>query len=166
MPEAPSRFEISERLERDIANYLGKGVRTVQRYEREMGLPIHRPAGKSSAAVVATRTELEEWATAPRSRMDSVAKRRALESRTNKLRAGFLQVDCEIALTFASIASGASNQETRRRTIEIARKAYDTIVRLRKDTGLSDAQADKLEADLLRLKNELQTLGQKFQSVP
>jgi hypothetical protein len=30
---------------KDIANYLGKGVRTVQRYGREMGLPIHRPAG-------------------------------------------------------------------------------------------------------------------------
>ena len=24
---------------KDIANYLGKGVRTIQRYERELGLP-------------------------------------------------------------------------------------------------------------------------------
>ena len=26
----------------EIANYLGMGVRTVQRYERELGLPIRR----------------------------------------------------------------------------------------------------------------------------
>jgi hypothetical protein len=46
---------------KDISTYLGKGVRTVQRYEREMGLPIRRPAGKSRAAVVATKAELDAW---------------------------------------------------------------------------------------------------------
>lgn len=46
---------------KEIANYLGKGVRTVQRYERHMGLPIRRPAGRSSGSVVATRAELDAW---------------------------------------------------------------------------------------------------------
>jgi hypothetical protein len=46
---------------KEIASYLGKGVRTVQRYEREMGLPVRRPAGKSRAAVVATKAELDAW---------------------------------------------------------------------------------------------------------
>ena len=49
---------------KDIASYLGKGVRTVQRYEREMGLPVRRPAGKSCAAVVATTAELDAWVAA------------------------------------------------------------------------------------------------------
>ena len=147
---------------KQIANYLGKGVRTVQRYEREIGLPIHRPAGKSSASVVATKTELDEWVTSPRGHIDSVAKRRALESRTNKLRANFLQIDSEIALTFASMALGASNQEKRRRTTQTARKAYDTIMWLRKDTDLDEAEGEKLDANLRRLKSELQSLGQKF----
>jgi hypothetical protein len=49
---------------KEISNYLGKGVRTVQRYEREMGLPIRRPAGKSRAAVVATKAELDAWVSA------------------------------------------------------------------------------------------------------
>jgi len=44
-----------------IAAYLGNGVRTVQRYEREMGLPVRRPAGKSRAAVIATKAELDAW---------------------------------------------------------------------------------------------------------
>jgi hypothetical protein len=46
---------------KDIANYLGKGVRTVQRYERELGLPVRRPAGKPWGSVVATRAELDGW---------------------------------------------------------------------------------------------------------
>jgi hypothetical protein len=44
---------------KEIANYLGKAVRTVQRYEVELRLPVHRPAGKSAAAVVATKAELK-----------------------------------------------------------------------------------------------------------
>lgn len=44
-----------------IAQHLGMGVRTVQRYERQMGLPIRRPAGKLRGAVLATRSELDAW---------------------------------------------------------------------------------------------------------
>lgn len=46
---------------KEIANHLGKGVRTVQRYERELGLPVRRPAGKPSGSVIATRDELDGW---------------------------------------------------------------------------------------------------------
>lgn len=46
---------------KDIANYLGKGVRTVQRYERELGLPIRRPSGRDSGSVIATKVELDAW---------------------------------------------------------------------------------------------------------
>lgn len=156
----PARLEILSGW-KEIANYLGKAVRTLQRYEREMGFPVHRPAGKSLAAVVAIKTELDEWLIAPRSRVDSAAKRRALNSRTNKLRADFLLIDSDIALTFASIALATTNPEKRRRTTETARKAYVTIMRLWESTELSDAARLKLEANLRRLKNELERLGQK-----
>jgi len=46
---------------KDIASYLGKGVRTVQRYERGLGLPVRRPAGKSTGSVIATKAELGAW---------------------------------------------------------------------------------------------------------
>ena len=49
---------------KQIADHLGKGVRTVQRYERELGLPIRRPAGKSGGSVIATAGELDAWVTA------------------------------------------------------------------------------------------------------
>jgi hypothetical protein len=49
---------------KEIANYLGKGVRTVQRYEWQLGLPVRRPAGKPRGSVVATKAELDAWVSA------------------------------------------------------------------------------------------------------
>lgn len=50
---------------KEIANYLGKGVRTVQRYESEAGLPVRRPArNPSGGAVLATKAELDGWVSA------------------------------------------------------------------------------------------------------
>jgi hypothetical protein len=47
---------------KDIANYLGKGVRTVQRWERELGLPVRRPVGASrKSAVLLSRRDVDEW---------------------------------------------------------------------------------------------------------
>ena len=47
---------------KEIANYLGKGVRTVQRWERCSGLPVHRPSGSSKGVVLAFPGELDTWA--------------------------------------------------------------------------------------------------------
>ena len=58
---------------KEIASYLGRGVRTVQRWESELQLPIHRPRGKNRSAVVAFRKELDEWLKAtPSQRADDV----------------------------------------------------------------------------------------------
>ena len=46
---------------KEIATYLGRGVRTVQRWEAELQLPIHRPRGKNRSAVIAFREELDQW---------------------------------------------------------------------------------------------------------
>jgi hypothetical protein len=47
---------------KEIASYLGKGVRTVQRWERHSGLPVHRPSGSSKGVVLAFPPELDRWA--------------------------------------------------------------------------------------------------------
>lgn len=49
---------------KEIANYMGKGVRTVQRYERELNLPVRRPAGRSTGSVLATKAEVDAWVAA------------------------------------------------------------------------------------------------------
>ena len=99
----------TERLEilngwKEIANYLRKGVRTVQRYEREMGLPTHQPARSSSRGVVTIRTELDNWVATRPGRGESMPRRQALDTRTNRLGANFLQTDSQIALTFSGLA--------------------------------------------------------------
>ena len=46
---------------KEIASYIGRGVRTIQRYEVQFGLPVHRPAGSSRSAVMAFSDEIEAW---------------------------------------------------------------------------------------------------------
>jgi len=46
---------------KEIAVYLGRGIRTVQRWERELQLPIRRPRKNARTAVMAFRGELDEW---------------------------------------------------------------------------------------------------------
>jgi hypothetical protein len=48
---------------KEIAAYLGRGVRTVQRWELDAGLPVHRPKRKNRSAVVALSEELDQWLT-------------------------------------------------------------------------------------------------------
>jgi len=45
---------------KEIANYVGRSVRTVQRWEI-YGLPARRPAGHIRGAVIAVPRELDEW---------------------------------------------------------------------------------------------------------
>lgn len=45
---------------KEIASFFGKGVRTVQRWERKFGLPISRPTAAKNV-VLATENELREW---------------------------------------------------------------------------------------------------------
>ena len=136
---------------KEIANYLGRGVRTVQRYEIEKHLPIRRPAGES---VIATKTEIDRWV--------SIALTQSAwdAERANRARADFLLIDSEMALTFSGIALQDSNQESRFRRTQIARKAFDTIMRLREDVALSDKDANQVNGNLQRLRRELQELGE------
>jgi hypothetical protein len=47
---------------KDIARYMGKGVRTVQRWERHLGLPVRRPTGAAhKSAVLLDRSDVDAW---------------------------------------------------------------------------------------------------------
>ena len=46
---------------KEIAAYLGRGIRTVQRWEREEGLPVHRLAHAERGTVFADASELDHW---------------------------------------------------------------------------------------------------------
>jgi hypothetical protein len=58
---------------KEVASYLGRGVRTVQRWEQELSLPVRRPWGKSRSAVIALKTEIDAWLHQSRTNPELVA---------------------------------------------------------------------------------------------
>ena len=61
--EVGSTASLEDRLDswKAIAAYLGRGVRTVQRWEREEGLPVHRLAHEKRGTVYAHKPEVSAW---------------------------------------------------------------------------------------------------------
>ena len=62
-PTPDSGHSLEGRLDswKEIAAYLGRGVRTVQRWERDEGLPVHRLAHEKRGSVYAHREEVDAW---------------------------------------------------------------------------------------------------------
>jgi Tol biopolymer transport system component len=63
-PVAPHGTTPGERLDswKEIAAFLGRGVRTVQRWEEVEGLPVHRHVHGRGGTVFAYKSELQGWA--------------------------------------------------------------------------------------------------------
>src|SRR5260221_14744463 len=46
---------------KEISNYIGRGVRTVQRWEKDFGMPVRRPSGHLRGSVFAMRRDIDQW---------------------------------------------------------------------------------------------------------
>src|SRR5437868_2348366 len=59
----PVKDHVATRLDswKEIAGYLGHDVRTVIRWEKDRGLPVHRVPGGLRNAVFASPSELDAW---------------------------------------------------------------------------------------------------------
>ena len=53
---------------KEIADYLHRGVRTVQRWEITCNLPVRRPSGHLRGSVLALKKDLDDWAAGCRMR--------------------------------------------------------------------------------------------------
>jgi hypothetical protein len=62
LPKNDVRPDILE----EIARYVGKGIRTVQRRESELGFPLRRVKPGRKSIVLATPTGIEAWVQAQR----------------------------------------------------------------------------------------------------
>ncbi len=93
-PDIPGRLSPKKHMAhvltswKEIAQYLGKGVRTVQRWEHEMGLPVRRPKPKERHIVLALCEELDGWVRSnshgfqpPQSRREEVRRMKQLVAR-------------------------------------------------------------------------------------
>ncbi len=177
---------------KDIAAYLGKGVRTVQRWERELGLPVRRPVKHNRRIVIAVPAELDGWIRkqmpntgSERRGGDEHYKRvqsqltRLLEavqrvqssaaSHNSNLRkakentARSVLLDLRVGLTLAKLALDAqAGSETRLRNRTNARKAYDYVMKFRNKASFAAAEEQMIDAGLAQLKSALEQLGESF----
>jgi len=46
---------------KEIASHVQRGVRTVQRWERELGFPVRRLGNRARAPVLAASEEVDQW---------------------------------------------------------------------------------------------------------
>src|SRR5712692_8448963 len=60
-PEGPALLGRKLDSWKEIADYLGREVRTVQRWEKTEDLPVHRHEHKKKSTVYAYSGELDEW---------------------------------------------------------------------------------------------------------
>ena len=61
MPTQPRAGLTSLNSWKEISAYLGRGIRTVQRWERDLGLPVHRVGKGPRSPVHAFPSELTAW---------------------------------------------------------------------------------------------------------
>jgi len=63
MPDAESKAQGTSTLTswKEIAQFFNREVRTVQRWEKEEGLPVHRHLHHQRSSVYAYPAELEAW---------------------------------------------------------------------------------------------------------
>ena len=63
MPTSPPEVRPDNLLDswKEIAGYLERDVRTVQRWEKKEGLPVHRHHHEDAGTVYAFKSEIDEW---------------------------------------------------------------------------------------------------------
>jgi hypothetical protein len=94
---------------KEIASFMGKGVRTVQRWEATLGLPVIRPADGHAGIVMARPSDLEAWVRKGRQRSSVNAD-------------GWQRKNAEVRATF-----GESVRKLHRNNTEI-RTLYDQMM--------------------------------------
>ena len=100
---------------KEIANFLGKGVRTVQRWEAMLGLPVIRPADRRSGIVMARPRDLEAWAL--KGRDPAYSGPDAWQQKTTETRATFGECVREMHRYHAEVRALCSQVATTRQTL-------------------------------------------------
>lgn len=107
---------------KDIAAHLGKSVRTVQRWEIELGLPIHRPNQRQQRIILAYPDELKRWAGVRRAPQRSSGEQATAELEKNKSLL-MSRVQKLHSLTVSLSERTAATLDRAQRTRSLARKA-------------------------------------------
>lgn len=108
----------------EIANYLRRGTRTVQRWEVTSGLPVYRPRGKPRSGVSARKSELDLWM-----RSKHISRAEAKES---------------LLLDFSQNTKNLRSRstETRMLTVKLRNRIFETQLLLRRSLALRAGRRD------------------------
>jgi len=119
---------------KEVARYLERGVRTVQRWEADLGLPVRRPRGKKRSAVIAICAEIDEWI--------SACQDGSLSSPTGKIR---LRGDLAIKppLSEAILRSRFLRSNVRRSRLELARTIDQLVSNLKAAAKINEDGASE-----------------------
>jgi hypothetical protein len=109
---------------KEVSNYIERGVRTAQRWEALLGMPVHRPALKDRSAVVAFSDELDRWLarTAPDSQ-DEVLARGVVLSRIQESLRALNEQAAEVASQSRMLREQLGHSRENRRKMADARDA-------------------------------------------
>jgi len=146
---------------KEIAAYLNRGVRTVQRWEAELNLPVRRPYGRSRGTVIAMRSDLDFWLkTAPFDIRNESTSSPSPRVESNVL-SQFLLTEVECGFTFAEIAASAKPWQKEKfvRNMKNACLAYSTVLRYWHRLEVGDRSRTHLNAGMQRLGALLQKLA-------
>ena len=98
---------------KEIARHMGCSVRTVQRWEIDFQLPVHRPKGRGRGAVIAAYSELDSW----------------VISRPLEMRKPDLHAQCPVGSQI--IEHIQDSQHLRAQVRESRRQLLDSVTRLK-----------------------------------
>jgi hypothetical protein len=65
---------------KEIGSYLGRTVRTAQRWEAQLEMPVHRPATRKRTAVIAYPHQLNSWLVRNCGHLDSYESQEKIDS--------------------------------------------------------------------------------------
>jgi phage terminase Nu1 subunit (DNA packaging protein) len=113
---------------KEIAAYMGRGVRTVQRWERELGLPVRRPRGKERSAVIALKADLDRWL--------EQTPRGSLEDYPDPVRGGMDRLQLRQNTELLKLQATALYEKSQKLQAEISRMVELTTALNQKKPGL------------------------------
>ena len=109
---------------KEIAAYLSRGVRTVQRWEQNERLPVHHVGLGKRAPVFAYPAEIDAWLLEQRVTGMPIARDTALRSESRRLRGE----------TRVLVSTLRGRMAEMRRTLEVGRTLYESHQHARKLT--------------------------------
>lgn len=161
---------------KEVASYLGKGVRTVQRWEKQDGLPIRRISGTSK--IVVQRDDLDRWLHAQPSNLqvpkDSSSSHRDFEATPERGRQS-RTLNVQLSASFSSAMNTLMDEcnrmkdEHRRERMsedgDDSQSAQCLLARTKPRTTVSNEELQSTNEELQTSKEELESANEELHTV-